>query len=126
MGYRSEVAIALPKKEMDRLFEAAKAASHTAEAQKVYEGSTPERLLKYADRLESSTALGDWSVIHFQDIKWYTPFYRDENFVMDFVEQSENVQFIRLGEDPSDVEELLYGEVPDEIIYIRHELCFVL
>lgn len=107
MGYRSEVAIALTKKEMERLFNEAERVSRAPDAKEVFGDATPEELLHFGELSDRDTEEGPWQILHFEEITWYSSFFKDVIFVMNFLDacDDENYHFIRIGNTVDDIEE---------------------
>ena len=100
MGYRSEVAIALSKSDMDRLFEEAEEASSASDP------CSPSALLGYGTRCDVETDEGPWSILHFDWIKWYSGCgEKDIDLVMGFLETCDAYHFLRIGEEDGDIED---------------------
>ena len=101
---RSEVAISLSKKDMQRLFAEAAAVSLAPGALEEYEGNTPDKLLSLGDIRDYDTDDGPWQILYFEDIKWYEGYFKDVDWVMDFIGRLEETQYhyIRIFENEAD------------------------
>lgn len=116
MGYRSDVAIAMSKELMDDLFKAA------AEKDKSAENSRVLELLGYGNREEITIGQNEdqeqISILRFEYIKWYENIDQDVDFVMDFVRNSEEYDYVRVGEGVSDIEE----EQNLDVLYVDNSI----
>lgn len=101
MSYRSEVAVGMRREACERLFSLA-AAAKTAE--KTSAVGTPLELLEEAVRTDIDLQKdGQWSVLHWNEISWYVG-KSDVGFVQRFIDELDEVQFLRFGEDLNDAE----------------------
>ena len=99
MGYRSEVAITMRKDDYDALMWQA--------------SDLVKELIKYGEVKDK----GNVVILYWDEVKWYEE-YDDVAFIMDFLdnlrENDKPFSFIRLGEDPTDIEErFFFGENGD-------------
>lgn len=91
MGYYSEVAIALPKEDFNKLEELCK----KAEQEKEFHNS----ILDYSNLIESE----DYVILHWDSTKWYRDFY-DVGLIMGFLEnEASDYSYMRVGEDWEDI-----------------------
>lgn len=108
MGYRSDVAITLYKKDYEELDKRCK------------ESNTALKIFwRNADITQNETV----AVIQFTDVKWYDNF-EEVKYIMNFLHSNNrSFHFIRIGEDVDDTEEQMYQS--DDEFYCISDFMYV-
>lgn len=98
MGYCSEVSIAIKNSDYQRLRkDLAK-----------FCAASPDDAYAWPDLLDSCekfAARDGRIVLYWDSIKWYADYFSGVAFVMDKLRTLDDVDFLRVGEDPDDIEE---------------------
>lgn len=115
MGYRSEVAVAIPKK----VYEENKIIAENF--QKEHPDSYKYELLLNPSKIINKED-SYFTVLYWDYLKWYNEF-EDVKTITDIIEnldESEHYAFLRLGEDAGDIEEIYHEgtkDIGDESVY---------
>lgn len=98
MGYISDVAVVLKKADYENL----------CKAYAQFCAASPDDAYAWPDLLDSCEKLRARDgriVLYWDSIKWYADYFSGVAFVMDKLRTLDDVDFLRVGEDPDDIEE---------------------
>lgn len=99
MGYYSDVAMAMKKKDYAKLRQAISSLFSDAELKNV-----SRNLIEAAQKTEIKIDKEKYVVLKWQSIKWYNDF-EEISFIEKFLEKIPHHDFIRIGEEMEDIEE---------------------
>ena len=109
MGYRSDVALGLRKVDFEELMKRVELIEKQDVKKEVIE------LIKDGKK-NIKQSYTDFVVLYWESIKWYENMFPEIKFIMNFIEDLEEYDYVRIGEDTDDITEELYS---------GHYLCTV-
>ena len=128
MGYRSDVAIAIPKKVYEENLKIALASSDEEKESKYFLLLNPDILINNKESY--------FTVLAFYDVKWYNDIFEDVIYIEDIIknlDETEHYAFIRCGEGINDYEETFHegtvkleNESVYDLFHLRYECQLVI
>lgn len=118
------VGLALPDEDCDWLYAEAEAVSKRWESDPAHKGRTPAGLLQCARRRPVREGKRFWALLRFRELRW-NPQGPAEKWLLEALQCLDEYQFIRIGEDPAHIEEILKGDVRMMEVYVKTDIVFL-
>ena len=124
MSYYSCIGLALPDEDCDWLYAEAEAVSKLWESDPAHKGRTPAGLLQFARRRPVRIGRRFWALLRFRELRW-NPADPAEKWLLEALSCLDEYQFLRVGEDPADIEDVQKGDLRLMEAFVRTDIVFL-
>ena len=101
MGYRSDVALGLRKVDFEEMMK---------KVELIEKQDVKKEVLSLIEEGKKNVkqSYDSFVILYWESIKWYESLYPEIKFIMNFIEDLEEYDYVRIGEDTDDITEELH------------------